>query len=145
MSENYAHRGDAYWVLGNYKKAISDYQRIFEGLSKYIKEYPDTLDRWKLFFETADSKEYVDVRTVDYSQANIVRLWLKGVKNTSDKLSTDSLRETRINCANKTIETISVTNYDAKGNATGSVNTAGWNSILPDTLGEALYDGMCRE
>lgn len=145
LSENYAHRGDAYWVLGNYKKAISDYQRIFEGLSKYIKEYPDTLDRWKLFFETADSKEYVDVRTVDYSQANIVRLWLKGVKNTSDKLSTDSLRETRINCANKTIETISVTNYDAKGNATGSVNTAGWNSILPDTLGEALYDGMCRE
>lgn len=145
LSENYARRGNAYWLSGNFKKAISDYQRIVEGLSTYVKEYPDTLDRWKPFFGPPDASEYVDVRTVDYSQGNIVKLWLKGVKTPLGKPSTESLRETRINCAAKMIETVSVTNYDAKGNAISSANTAGWQGILPGTLGEALHDGMCKE
>jgi tetratricopeptide (TPR) repeat protein len=145
LSENYAHRGDAYWLSRNYKKAVSDYQRIFDGFPTYIKQYPDTLDRWKRFFVTDRSEEYLDVRTVDYSQRDVVKLWLKTVERKTGKSPTSSLRETNINCASRMIGTFSVTNYDTKGNVIGSVDTAAWQKILPDSLGEALYEGMCRE
>jgi tetratricopeptide (TPR) repeat protein len=145
LSENYAHRGDAYWLSKDYRKAILDYQRIFTGLPKYIKEYPDAFDRWKVFAATSDGEEYIDVRTVDYSQPKIVKLWVKTIEKKVGKPPTSGLREAHINCGSRMIDILSVTNYDVQGKPVGSVNTAGWETILPDTLGEALYDGMCKE
>jgi tetratricopeptide (TPR) repeat protein len=145
LSQDYARRGDGYWRSGHFKEAISDYQRIFEGLSHFIKEYSDSLDRWKPFFAITDGEEYIDVRTVDFSQPDLIKLWVKTVHTRADKPSTYSILETHINCGSKLIGIPSTTNYDAKGNVIGSVNTAGWQSILPDTLSEALYEGMCKD
>jgi tetratricopeptide (TPR) repeat protein len=146
LSDNYTHRGAAYWLSKNYKRAIADYQRVFSAFPKYIKENPDALDRWKLFFVTATSEDYVDVKTADYSQPDLIKLWLKLVeKKTADKSPNYSLSETHVNCATKMIGILSATHYDAKGSVLDSVNTTVWQKIVPETLGEALYEGMCRE
>jgi len=145
LSEDYAHRADAYWLSKDYKRAILDYQRIFNGFPAFVKKYSDTLDRWQHFSGTADGEGYIDVRTVDYSQPNIVKLWVKTVGTRPGKLSTYSIREAHINCASRLISTPSIANYDNKQNVVRSVKAVKWESILPDTLGEALYEGLCKE
>ena len=145
LFENYSHRGDAYWLSKNYRKALADYQRILNGLPQFIKDYPDMFERWKPFFVVQDGIEYIDVRTVDLQNDEGVKLWVKGVVNTAGKPSTSSLQETHINCVSRSIRVLSSTKYDSKGTVIGAVSAGEWSSILPDTLGEALYDGMCKE
>ena len=41
------------------------------------------------------------------------------------------------------MRTVSVANYSASGNFTGSREGGSWGSVIPDTLGENLFNGMC--
>jgi hypothetical protein len=145
LSEAYVLRGDAYWVSGDYKKAIGDYQRVFNGLQKYVLENPGVVNRWKLISKSSSGEQYIDTRMVDYSAKDMVRFWLKSVELPQAKASGYRLAETEVNCATRGINTVSVTSYDAKGQATGTATTSGWQTIIPDTVGEALFDGMCQQ
>jgi len=39
---------------------------------------------------------------------------------------------------------LAFTNYDAWGNVIGSRESGKWGSVVPDTLAEALFNGMCK-
>jgi hypothetical protein len=38
---------------------------------------------------------------------------------------------------------LSFANYDATGNLKGSREGGAWESVIPDTLGETLFNGSC--
>ena len=145
LAEAYLLRGDARWKSGDYKKAIGDYQRVLNGLAKYVLNNPGVLNRWKLINKAGGGEQYIDIRTVDYSENGIVKLWIKSIAPTQARASKFSMAEIEINCATRRINTASVTDYDAKGQATGAVPTSEWQVIVPDTVGEGLFDGLCRQ
>ena len=71
LGDLYASRGDAYLLAGNFRTAAKDYARaITEGSTSIM-------DRWKIISKTSDSEYSVDIQTLDFSQGNIVSLWLK--------------------------------------------------------------------
>src|SRR5262245_48488317 len=50
-----------------------------------------------------------------------------------------------LNCGAQRIHMISSASYDDTGSLTGSHEGGrGWATIVPDTLGETLYDGACK-
>jgi hypothetical protein len=50
-----------------------------------------------------------------------------------------------VDCQLKKIKLFSFLKYDVKGNVVGSNDSeTGWESTVPDSLGEQLYRGMCH-
>ncbi len=49
-----------------------------------------------------------------------------------------------MNCDARQLRTASFVNYDSAGNALASRESDKWTSVIPDTLGETLFNSMCR-
>jgi len=68
-------------------------------------------------------------------------LWIKEARGDNDPYS---LEQFELNCDAHQLRMMSAANYDAAGNMTGSHRGGNWTPIIPETLGENLYDGVCR-
>jgi tetratricopeptide (TPR) repeat protein len=135
LGDIYTSRGDAYLLAGDFKNASKDYTRAtYEGSTSI-------LDRWRPISKTSDTEYLVDSQTLDFSQGNIVSLWAE-ILNTNDKSYFKS--NFQINCSEKKIKSLSATNYNSVGNITGNIPAQDWQSVIPETIGEVLYSGMCK-
>jgi tetratricopeptide (TPR) repeat protein len=131
----YGDRGDTYLKAGDFKKAAGEYARARSTWSKY------SSDRWKVISKTADTEYSVDTQTLGFRQGNTVSLWVK-IMNT--KNNTYSQQEYQLDCSGRKIKSISVTSYNSVGNVMHTSPGQEWETVVPESMGEVLYNGVCR-
>src|SRR5205823_6184238 len=127
--------GDIYLKAGRFRKAASDYARALHAYPRY------EMDRWKPIFRRAGEEYSIDTRTLDLSPDNTVSLWVK-VQGTKSENYDQAKYE--IDCSGQRIKAASYIRYDPRGNALRSRSENDWQNVVPDTVGEVLYSGMCR-
>jgi tetratricopeptide (TPR) repeat protein len=136
----YLKRSDAYLKKGNWHLASSDFRRAINGFPGYA----DAIDRWREIGQPVGARSYIDMKTFDDARSNSVRLWIKETRAASDADGPYELRQFELNCGARQIRNLSFANYDASGNLVGSREGGRWASIIPNTIGESLYNGACR-
>lgn len=62
----------------------------------------------------------------------------------SDAAGPCSVEQYELNCISRQIRTVSFATYNALGTVVGSHEGGQWAGVVPDTLGESLFDGRCR-
>ena len=130
----YVNRGDAYWSQNNFKRAVTEYARVAHEDSTY------NLDRWKMFSSNSDTASYLDTQTLDTSSSSAVSLWVKTINN---NLSNYNEQNYQIDCVGKRIKSLTSINYDAYGNSLNTIGQQDWQSVVPQSIGEILYNGIC--
>jgi hypothetical protein len=85
----------------------------------------------------------MSMKTIDDARSDSVKLWIKRASGSSEA-GPYSLKQYELNCDARQIRFASLTNCDASGNFTGSSAGDKWGSVVPDTLGEALFVDICR-
>jgi tetratricopeptide (TPR) repeat protein len=137
LNELYEKRGDTYLRSGDFRRGILDFTRIFKG----IPNFSDSTDRWRTLGRTADQEDYfLDVKSAEFPGDGPVRIWLKFV----GKKETQTV-ENELDCNAKRMKRASIVTYDSNGTVlTSSEVSSGWQGIVPDTIGEQLYNGACR-
>jgi hypothetical protein len=84
------------------------------------------------------------MKTVDNVRNDSIKFWIKqGPKSGGDESPYKILRF-ELNCRANQIRTLSFANYDAGGQIIGSGEGGRWGSVVPETIGEMLYNGACR-
>lgn len=140
IAEFYNSRGDAYLNAGYYKKAIDDYSRA-------LRIWPDMfMDRWKYFAASSGgSKNYIDIKGITFQQNKNIRFWVKHEHNKPKDNVAESIVSYELDCSSKMLRSVSFTNYDIDGNVIDSGNSYAWSDIVPESIGEVLYTGWCKE
>ena len=136
LNELYEKRGDAYLRAGDYRRGVLDFRRIFKGMPNYA----DSTDRWRMLGKTGVGEDvYLDVKSFEFSTSSPVFLWTKTVRQ--KEVQTIAYQ---VDCKERRIQSTSRVTYDAEGKVSSSsdLNT-GWQQIVPDTIGEQLYVGVC--
>jgi tetratricopeptide (TPR) repeat protein len=136
LNELYEKRGDVYLKAGDYWRGVLDFQRIFKG----IPNFADSTDRWRMLGRSSDGEDYyLDVKSVEFSGSGPVRLWIK----TTGKKQTETVAY-EIDCKARLMTNTSTVVYDSNGKVLNTSElSSGWQRIVPDTIGEQLYNGAC--
>ena len=135
----YLKRSDTYLKAGKWHQAAIDFRRATEGFP----DYADAIDRWREVGSRQNSQVYIDMKTFDDAHSDSVKLWIKQASGSSET-GPYSLLQYELNCGARQIRTDSFANYDASENLRGNREGGNWGSVVPDTLGEMLLDGVCR-
>jgi tetratricopeptide (TPR) repeat protein len=136
----YLKRSDAYLKKGSWHLAAIDFRRAINGFP----EYAPAVDRWRQIGQSARGRSYIDMKTFDDGRTDSVKLWIKQARGQNDDDGPYELSRFELNCGARQIRTLSIANYDATGGLVGSREGGRWASIVPDTVGETLYNGACR-
>jgi tetratricopeptide (TPR) repeat protein len=138
LNELYEKRGDAYLQSGDFKRGAADFQRIYKG----IPNFANSTDRWRLIGASTDGALYfLDVKTADFPSLGTARMWIK----TSTKRGSET-SEYQLECKARRLRTASFVRYDPNGKVLNSSDaTTDWLAIIPDSVGERLYNGACPQ
>jgi tetratricopeptide (TPR) repeat protein len=138
LNELYEKRGDAYLQTGDFRRGAFDFQRIFVG----IPNFADSTDRWREIGKTADGEAFfLDVKTADFASAGVAHLWIK----TAGKKESQTVAY-ELDCKGRRMNTTSSATYDSNGNVLNSSEAiSGWHGVIPDTIGEQIYNGACSQ
>jgi tetratricopeptide (TPR) repeat protein len=132
----YEKRGDAYLKIGDYKRAVLDFQRIFVGMPNFA----NFTERWRTLGSSAHGENYfLDAKSSEVSPAHPIRLWVKmaGAKHSQ-------VMAFGFNCSTRQVSLKSSVAYDSNGAISDSSDLAsGWSDIVPDSIGEQLWNGVC--
>ena len=90
-----------------------------------------------------DSHVYVDMKTLNEARSDSATLWIKQTRGTEGDDKPHSVEQYELNCGSRQIRRLSAASYDASGNVIGSHEGGDWATVVPDSLGETLLDGMC--
>jgi len=136
LSGLYEKRGDTYLQSGDYRRGVIDFNRIFRG----IPDMAEATDRWRPLGTSADGEQfYLDVKSFESGTNGPVRLWIKTV----GKKETDTLAY-EMDCKAARMNNTATTAYDSSGKLVKtSEASSGWQRIIPDTIGEKLFNGAC--
>jgi tetratricopeptide (TPR) repeat protein len=154
LADVFIKRLDAYLRAGNWRAAKADFRRAQRG---YLNA-PAAIDRWREIDPTENAQIFVDMKTFDDSRSDSINIWIKQTRSaetqrfkrvdTNVESSSDtgpySLQEFELNCTVRQIRAVSVTNYDASGQLMTSHEGGKWNSVVPESFGETIYNGVCR-
>lgn len=132
----YENRGDSYLHAGNYMRAANEYARSLHVDSTY------RLDRWKVVSKTSDADFSIDVQTLNFSQGNVVSLWLKISKSGSQLYDQVNYQ---IDCSGGKIKTLASARYNSYGNPINTTGEQEWQVIVPETIGETLHNNVCAK
>jgi tetratricopeptide (TPR) repeat protein len=135
----YLKRSDAYLKKGNWHLAAIDFRRAINGFP----DYANAIDRWREIGQTAGTRSYIDMKTLEYPRNNS-KVWIKQTRAATDADGPYALRQLELNCGARQIRTLSFANYDESGSLVRTREGGPWASILPDTIGETLFNGGCR-
>jgi tetratricopeptide (TPR) repeat protein len=127
-------RGDTYLSDGKFKKALAEYARLTRAFPSYV------IDRWKAISKDKTTEYFIDIQTVDYNDQNVATFWLKAQEIDSAIYYQQNLK---LDCPERKIKSISSTRYNALGNGTSMCKEQEWQGVIPDTLGEILYNHVC--
>ncbi|MCC7496947.1 MAG: tetratricopeptide repeat protein [Bryobacterales bacterium] len=133
VNDLYEKRGDAYLKSGDFRRGVLDFNRIFHG----IPNFADTVERWR---SLGSGKEnwYLDVKSVEFGSTS--RLWIK----TARKDKTYTIAAYEIDCKGRRLNSSSSATYDQQDQLVNSSEaSSGWLRIIPETIGETLYNGAC--
>jgi hypothetical protein len=119
---------------------VIEFRRAVNGFP----DYAVVVDRWREVSSQQHSHLYIDMKTFDDARSDSSKLWIKQVRSPNDTASPYSVEQYELNCGARQIRTVSLANYAASGTLIGSREGGNWESVVPDTLGETLLDGMCR-
>jgi tetratricopeptide (TPR) repeat protein len=135
-------RGDTYLKAGEFRKGITDYQRATNGFAYGRK----VVDRWHLASKSPNGELYIDSQTAEFADTNSARFWVKNLDTKKTAKGSYTVEQYAIDCRMKKINMLSFLKYNSDGGAAiaSSDVESGWQSIVPDTLGEQLYLGMCH-
>jgi hypothetical protein len=112
---------------------------------------------WKLYNSDEECLGYYDAQSITRPSKNIVRFWTKSVwtekgvsswvKDSGKKY--ENLSHTiylqEINCAEKKIRRLSVTQYGHKGSVIDIIDSPSfWIFIPPESMMEILYKEVCK-
>lgn len=131
----YEERGNAFLAEGDFRKAANDLARAHHTDSTYV------IDRWKTISTNPGSEFSIDTQTLDFSNGNPVSLWLKSLRR---KTGSYVEEQYQIDCSGREIKLISSIAYSPSGRQTSFGTEGDWQPIVPDTIGETLYKGMCE-
>lgn len=137
IADMYLKRSDTYLRKGNLHAAQLDFRRAERGYP----DAPGAIDRWREISPSVNARVYIDMKTFNDVQHQAVNLWIKEVRGDDGPYS---IEQFELNCGARQLRMISSASYDAAGNSTGSRRGNNWTSIVPETLGENLYQGACR-
>jgi tetratricopeptide (TPR) repeat protein len=140
ISELYIKRSDAYLKKGDWRSALTDFRRATNGFP----DYAAGLDRWRQFEDTHDTHSYVDIKNFDDANDGSVKLWIKQAHGANDARGPYELYRFELNCSAEKVRTLSWAEYNASGTLVKSGEGGRWGSIWPNTLGEILEHGACR-
>ena len=87
-----------------------------------------------------NARLYIDMKTFNDERREAVNVW---VKQARDENGPYSVEQFELNCGARRTRMLSSANYDGAGNFTGGRQGGNWAAIVPETLGETLYDGAC--
>lgn len=135
----YVERADAYLQIGNWRRASIDFRRAVNGFPGYA----EAIERWREISPLGSVHNYIDMKTFDDGRSNAIRFWIKQIKGSNDSIEPYSLHQFELNCQARQIRTVAFVNYDASGDVINSREGGNWASVIPATLGEALYNGAC--
>ena len=137
LADLYVSRGDAYLRLGAFRSAVADYNRVFQAHPNYA----GSIDRWRpLSAGIGGDGYFIDMKSMELPANGVGRTWLK----TTSSAQTYTLQAFDINCRTDRLRATSVVDYDAAGRAVRSLDAIGaWRQVVPGTIGERLYDGLC--
>lgn len=137
INELYEKRGDAYVKAGDFRRGVLDFERIFKG----IPNFADSTERWRVLGRTANQEHYLlDAKSAEFPSDGPIRLWLKMV----GKKETRTV-EYELDCKTRRMNVASTVAYDSGGNVLNSSDVStGWQRIIPDTIGEQIYNGACE-
>jgi tetratricopeptide (TPR) repeat protein len=135
----YLKRSEAYVKAGNWRKAAVEFRRAIDGFPSYA----DAADRWQQIGPQRDSHVYVDMKTLNEARSDSATLWIKQTRGTEGDDKPHSVEQYELNCGSRQIRRLSAASYDASGNVIGSHEGGDWATVVPDSLGETLLDGMC--
>lgn len=136
LNELYEKRGDAYLRSGDFRRGVLDFGRIFKG----IPNFADSTDRWRTLGRTADQEDYfLDAKSAEFPNNGPVHLWVKIV----GKKETQTI-EYELDCKTRRMNGTSTVTYDFSGKVLSSSEvSSGWQRVIPDTIGEQIYNGAC--
>ncbi|MGD0945867.1 MAG: surface-adhesin E family protein [Candidatus Binatia bacterium] len=139
LPELYLQRSDAYLKAGRWHHAAVDFRRATDGFANYA----DAFARWRGVGSFQNSQVYIDMKTFDDTHSDCVKLWIKQA-DTPSVTGPYSLQQFELNCEARQIRSVSFVDYGASGNVVGGREGENWGSVVPDTLGETLFNGVCR-
>ncbi len=98
-------------------------------------------DNWVLYSVSGNYSFYYDKTSIKQQSKNNVRVSIR--EETKDAYS---LGSSEIDCNNRQIGDVSVTDYDNKGNVLKSFDfkDVEMRQVKPDTLAESLYKAVCK-
>jgi tetratricopeptide (TPR) repeat protein len=133
----YEKRGDAYLSIGDYKRGILDYHRIFAGAPDYEK----FTERWRSLGNFGNrSKFYLDVKASQPMAKPFPRIWVKKVGAKKSEVMAFEF-----DCSSRKLAVTSSVTYDMNDNVIENSSIGeGWSDVTPDTLGEQLWNGVCK-
>lgn len=134
LNDLYEKRGSAYIGLGDFRRGIMDYQRIYKGMSNFA----NSTERWQPLGEFSHTDQYfLDVKASDLAGTTPL-IWVK-----AESLKGTEIMAFDVDCSDHRMRQSSSTRYNQKKAVIGSSENGGWFPITPDTLGEQLWNGMC--
>ena len=136
LGDLYTSRGDAYVLKKDFRSAAKDYNRAVCDGSVSI------LERWRLISKmpSQNTEYYLDALTISPG-SDSSSLWIKVLNTQTESYS---VQPYQIDCAGKRMKTGSVTHYDPSGNVTFMNPAQDWFNIVPESMGEVLYNGVCK-
>lgn len=137
VADLFLKRSDAYLWKGNWHAAKLDYKRAERGYPNS----PDSIERWRKTSTLPNAQAYLDMKTFNDDRRQAVNFWIKQARADDGPYS---VNQYDLNCGSRQMRLLSSTQYDASGTVVDSRRVGGWNTIVPDTLGEGFYDGACN-
>lgn len=135
LSGLFVKRGDAYLKKGDFRKALAEYKRA-NFADKNVMN-----NRWKTFSLNADNEYQIDTQSLSFGTNNLPSLWVKIINNNDGSYYQTNFE---LNCQDRKIKSLISTNYNGRGGVITTIPEMEWQSVAPDTIGEALYNGVCR-
>ena len=119
-------------------RAILDFQRIYAGIPQL---HRISTERWRALMCARRSRTYaIDVRGSDILSPGAPHVWVKDVRSLAAR---PKVTDFGINCGTRRIQ-IELRRYlvrrrRAKISSSSSDYSSAWSSIIPDSIGEALW------
>ena len=161
-------RGDAYWAMGNFNAALSDFVFLCnEGLSygcdnaRAVRADISRGPNWINAATTDNINYYYDKSALAKNKNGTITLWVKGEITNKDDFITaqglinekdkyenvsQTLTQHSFNCSEKLIKSLNYLVYSENGQIIYSFASedAKFESVIPDSIGAAFLDKACK-
>jgi tetratricopeptide (TPR) repeat protein len=137
LDELYIKRSDAYLKKDDWHRAAIEFRRA-EAVPGSAHE------RWREVGQTADGRNYIDMKTFDDARRDSVRFWIKQPRGENESDGAYTLLHFELNCTAERLRTLAIAKYGLAGELLANREGGKWETILPETVGESLHAGACR-